>query len=110
MVIRNANFEDMEQLGHIHVHIFRTAFSEFITFPESRGTGLGHAMLTEALNRIGGRKEFLWASKENKRASRFYEKIGFHWEGTEQVSELTGLGYTNVREFGGIADWPYEVE
>ncbi len=23
---------------------------------------------------------------------------------------LTELGYTNVREFGGIIDWPYEVE
>ena len=23
---------------------------------------------------------------------------------------LAGLGYTNVREFGGIIDWPYEVE
>ena len=23
---------------------------------------------------------------------------------------LTKLGYTNVKEFGGIIDWPYEVE
>ena len=23
--------------------------------------------------------------------------------------ELTRLGYTNVKEFGGIIDWPYEV-
>lgn len=23
---------------------------------------------------------------------------------------LAGLGYTNVKEFGGIIDWPYEVE
>ena len=23
--------------------------------------------------------------------------------------ELVGLGYTNVKEFGGIIDWPYEV-
>ena len=23
---------------------------------------------------------------------------------------LVGLGYTNIREFGGIIDWPYEVE
>ncbi len=72
--------------------------------------GQWYALLAEVLNQIGERKVFLWASKENKRASRFYEKIGFHWEGTEQVSELTGLGYTKVREFGGIADWPYEVE
>ena len=24
--------------------------------------------------------------------------------------ELVKLGYTNIREFGGIIDWPYEVE
>ena len=24
--------------------------------------------------------------------------------------ELAKLGYTNVKEFGGIIDWPYEVE
>ena len=23
---------------------------------------------------------------------------------------LVALGYTNIREFGGIIDWPYEVE
>ena len=23
---------------------------------------------------------------------------------------LVGLGYTNIKEFGGILDWPYEVE
>lgn len=23
---------------------------------------------------------------------------------------LTSLGYTNIKEFGGIIDWPYEVE
>ncbi len=24
--------------------------------------------------------------------------------------ELVKLGYTNIREFGGIIDWPYETE
>ncbi|MBE6765218.1 MAG: rhodanese-like domain-containing protein [Ruminococcaceae bacterium] len=24
--------------------------------------------------------------------------------------ELAALGYTNVREFGGIIDWPYDIE
>ena len=23
--------------------------------------------------------------------------------------ELVKLGYTNVKEFGGILDWPYEI-
>ena len=58
------------------------------SLPESWGTGLGHAMLTEALRQIGEGPVFLWAFKENKRARRFYEKHGFHWDGTERVSEF----------------------
>ena len=60
------------------------------TLPESRGTGLGHAMLTEALNQIGNQPAFLWAFKENTHARRFYEKHGFHWDGSERVSEFDG--------------------
>lgn len=60
------------------------------SLPESWGTGLGHAMLTEALNQIGERTVFLWAFKENKRARRFYEKHGFQWDGGERVSEFDG--------------------
>ena len=60
------------------------------SLPESRGTGLGHAMLEEALKQIGERSVFLWAFKENKRARRFYEKHGFHWDGSERVSEFDG--------------------
>ena len=26
------------------------------------------------------------------------------------VQDLVKLGYTNIKEFGGIIDWPYEVE
>ena len=58
------------------------------SLPESWGTGLGHAMLTEALKQIGEKPVFLWAFKENLRARRFYEKHGFHWDGTERVSEF----------------------
>ena len=58
------------------------------TLPKSRGTGLGHAMLTEALNQIGNQPAFLWAFKENTRARRFYEKHGFHWDRCERVSEF----------------------
>ena len=58
------------------------------TLPESRGTGLGHAMLTEALKQIGNQPVFLWAFKENTRARCFYEKHGFHWDGSERVSEF----------------------
>ena len=51
------------------------------TPPESHGTGLGHAMLTEALNQIGNRPVFLWAFKENTCARRFYENMAS--DGTE---------------------------
>lgn len=49
------------------------------SLPESRGTGLGSAMLEEALNQIGDAAVFLWTFKENKQARRFYEKHGFRW-------------------------------
>ena len=60
------------------------------SLPESWGTGLGRAMLTEALKQIGDRPVYLWAFKENTRARRFYEKHGFCWDGTERVSEFDG--------------------
>ena len=60
------------------------------SLPESWGTGLGHAMLTEALKQIGNRPVYLWAFKENNRARRFYEKHGFRWDGSERVSEFDG--------------------
>ena len=143
MTVRNAELEDMKQLGHIMAVSFRTAFADFVSqqtmdacaqedncaamleciyqegkmhfligensgmlvwqkvhdsaeivaihsLPESWGTGLGHAMLEEALNQIGNQPVFLWAFKENKRACRFYEKHGFRWDGSERVSEFDG--------------------
>lgn len=60
------------------------------SLPESWGTGLGHAMLTSALEQIGDRPVHLWAFKENTRARRFYEKHGFRWDGTERISEFEG--------------------
>lgn len=60
------------------------------SLPESWGSGLGQAMLEEAMRQIGEKTVFLWAFKENKRARRFYEKYGFSWDGTERVSEFDG--------------------
>ena len=81
------------------------------SLPESWGTGLGHAMLTEALNRIGDREVYLWAFQENTRARRFYEKHGFRWDGTERVSEFDGaVEVRYVKKCGGKLDCPYEVE
>lgn len=60
------------------------------SLPESWGTGLGHAMLTQALKQIGDQPVYLWAFKENTRARRFYEKHGFCWDGAERISEFDG--------------------
>ena len=60
------------------------------SLPESWGTGLGHALLSEALKQIGPKPVFLWAFKENGRARRFYEKHGFQWDGAERISEFDG--------------------
>ena len=143
MTVRNAELEDMKQLGHIMAVSFRTAFADFVSqqtmdacaqedncaamlegiyregkmhfligdnsgmlvwqkvqdfaeivaihsLSESWGTGLGHAMLEEALNQIGDQPVFLWAFKENRRARRFYEKHGFHWDGSERVIKFDG--------------------
>ena len=60
------------------------------TLPESRGTGLGSALLSTAQEQTGDQTVFLWAFKENARARRFYEKHGFRWDGTQRVSEFDG--------------------
>lgn len=60
------------------------------TLPESHGTGLGAALLREALHQIGNQQVFLWAFQKNTRARRFYEKHGFRWDGSERVSEFDG--------------------
>ena len=58
------------------------------SLPESWGTGLGHAMLTYALQQIGDQPAFLWVFKKNIRARRFYEKHGFCRDGQERVSQF----------------------
>ena len=58
------------------------------TLPESRGTGLGAALMNTALEQIGDQPVFLWTFRENTRARRFYEKQGFRWDGSERVSEF----------------------
>lgn len=73
------NTEDAAEIIAIH------------TLPESWGTGLGTAMLTEALNQIGNQPVFLWAFEENVRARRFYENHGFRWDGTQRLSEFDGV-------------------
>ena len=77
-IIKRINTEDPVELVALH------------SLPESWGTGLGHAMLAEALSRIGDRPVYLWVFQENHRARRFYEKHGFYWDGTQRISEFDG--------------------
>lgn len=46
------------------------------------GSGLGQALLDAAL---GDGPAQLWVAKENPRATRFYERNGFAFDGVEQV-------------------------
>jgi GNAT superfamily N-acetyltransferase len=54
------------------------------------GQGVGEALLSAALDalRAEGYTEFvLWVLRDNARARRFYEKQGWRFDGTEQVSQ-----------------------
>lgn len=46
------------------------------------GSGAAQALIDEAL---GDSPAMLWVAKENPRATAFYERNGFHFDGTEQT-------------------------
>ena len=76
------------------------------SLPETIGSGLGHAILTYALEQIyqtfGKVPVFLWAFRDNTRARRFYEKHGFQWDGSERISEFDGaIEVCYVKKFAG---------
>ena len=52
---------------------------------EYQKRGVGYALMREALSRLGGcRIVYLWAFKDNTKALRFYERVGFRQDGTEK--------------------------
>jgi RimJ/RimL family protein N-acetyltransferase len=58
----------------------------FGTAVETWGTGLAvsaHAQLLERLAATGAARARLWVFEENRRARRFYEKLG--WRGTDRL-------------------------
>ncbi|WP_326662337.1 GNAT family N-acetyltransferase [Streptomyces canus] len=68
--------------------------------PRRYGTGIGHALLLEALrNRtaVGHDRMYLWVLKDNTRARRFYEQAGFEADGTEEPFEADGVPVPEVR-------------
>ncbi|MET8078612.1 GNAT family N-acetyltransferase [Streptomyces sp. NPDC005303] len=81
----------------------RTADAELYAVyvdPRRYGTGIGHALLREALwNRtaLGHDRMYLWVLKGNSRARRFYERAGFEADGTEEPFEADGIPVPEVR-------------
>ncbi|MCR5664607.1 MAG: GNAT family N-acetyltransferase [Oscillospiraceae bacterium] len=70
---------------------------------EYQHRGIGYALLRRALDGLAGcRVIHLWAFAENKKALRFYERVGFHPDGTEKEIVLgapaRGVRLTLARE------------
>ena len=56
---------------------------------EYQRRGIGYALMREALSRLEGcRVVVLWALKENDKALRFYERVGFRPDGGEKEITL----------------------
>lgn len=57
----------------------------FYTNPPDKGRGYGSALMAQALERLRGEgfsRCYVLVLRENGSARRFYEKHGFHWDGT----------------------------
>ena len=55
-------------------------------------------ILTKAKQRLADKDQLILVYCRSSRRSK------------NAARSLVELGYTNIREFGGIIDWPYEVE
>ena len=57
----------------------------FYTHPDHKRKGYGTKLMEEVLRRLSGQgylQVFLFVLRENENARRFYEKMGFAWDGT----------------------------
>jgi ribosomal protein S18 acetylase RimI-like enzyme len=73
--------------------------------PEAWGTGVGPALLREALRRLaesGFRVVTLWSWEGNMRANRFYARAGFSPDGAETGEEHFGVRVRAVRYRRGL--------
>lgn len=61
---------------------------------ERYGTGLGHALFEAA---VGGSAAYLWVLDGNQRASAFYERQGFRFDG-ETKADPVGIERRMVRD------------
>lgn len=59
----------------------------FYTHPDHKRKGYGTKLMEEVLRRLSGQgylQVFLFVLRENENARRFYEKMGFAWDGTHE--------------------------
>jgi GNAT superfamily N-acetyltransferase len=68
--------------------------------PEAWGTGIGAALMREALARLRGGSSVevaLWVIEGNPRAVSFYERLGFRPDGSVRLREMFGTPTAIVR-------------
>ena len=74
--------------------------------PDRIGTGVGHALLSESVERCaaaGRERMLLWVLKGNAPARRFYERAGFGPDGAEEPFDVDGVAVPEVRYTGGVS-------
>jgi ribosomal protein S18 acetylase RimI-like enzyme len=66
--------------------------------PGHQGAGIGRALMTHALDRLGElRPALLWVARDNTPARRFYERYGFRTDGATQTFAVGGMEVPEVR-------------
>lgn len=68
--------------------------------PDRLAQGVGQALLQESTTRCATAdhtRMLLWVLKENARARRFYERVGFTPDGMEEPWEVEGVAIPEVR-------------
>lgn len=68
--------------------------------PDHWGTGAGRDLITageRCLRELGHVDAILWVLEDNPRARRFYERAGWHHDGTRRPIEIFGTEVTEVR-------------
>jgi ribosomal protein S18 acetylase RimI-like enzyme len=61
--------------------------------PEYWGRGVGKALMSAAMDELrdlGRREAVLWVLKENQRARRFYESLGWRLDGRASIEDYGG--------------------
>ena len=91
----NCRDEDAKEYGEI--------FSIYV-LQDHHGKGIGRRLMEEAFRMLKDRQKIvLWVAKENRRAIRFYEKLGFRFDGKERTLQL-GCPLAEVRMFYSQAE------